>query len=138
MYKTLTVLFLLGSVVHGAPDDIGVVVADYGVDCSFPIHSKDLTKCGDRFGNDRIKLYEDYMQGCRDFYGAKKGKRCDMNEDERLEMSLRQPQSMVNYTSTGFKKIRAPKEVMDLLLGHWNRNKDDMEEEEWPAGNVYV
>ena len=117
-------------------DKSGVVVADYGVDCTFPIHSKDL-KCGDRFG-DRQKVYDDFMQGCRDHYRGRKAIRCDNTEDDRIEMSVRQPQSMVKYTATGFKKIRAPKEVMDMLLGHWERNRKDMKEEEWPAGNIYV
>lgn len=109
--------------------------ADYGVDCSFPIHSKDLN-CGDLLG-DRKKLYEDFMQGCRDHYG-KKGNRCDTTEDDRIEMSIRQPQSMVNYTSTGFKKIKAPKKVFDLLKDHWETNKHLAKEEVWTVGNVYV
>lgn len=66
--------------------------ATYGVDCSFPIHSKDL-RCGNLLG-DRKKVYNDFMAGCREFYGSK-GKRCDTTEEDRLEMSLRQPQSMV-------------------------------------------
>ena len=114
----------------------GVVVADYGVDCSFPIHSKEL-KCGDLLGTDRMKVYEEFMQGCRDFYG-KKGNRCDSTEEDRIEMSLRQPQSMVNYTATGYAKIRAPQKVWDLLSNHWENNKDNMKKEQWPAGNIYV
>ena len=27
---------------------------------------------------------------------------------------------------------------MDLLLGHWHRNKDDKQKERWPAGSIYV
>lgn len=41
--------------------------------------------------------YLDYMNGCVDYYG-KRGYRCWENEHERLAMSLRQPQSMRNYT----------------------------------------
>jgi hypothetical protein len=66
--------------------------ADYGVDCSFPIHSKEFT-CGNLLG-DRKKVYEDFMDGCRKRYGSK-ASRCDSTEDDRIEMSLRQPQSMV-------------------------------------------
>ena len=118
--------------VHGQD----VVVADYGVDCTFPIHGKQLT-CDERFGDDRKKFYDDFMQGCRDHYG-KSAKRCDSTENDRIEMSLRQPQSMVNFTSTGFKKIRAPQRTMDLLLSHWNRNRDDMKKEVWGTGSIYV
>lgn len=71
-----------------------VLAADYGLDCSFPIHSKD-SSCGNLLG-DRKTFYEDYIKGCRKFYG-KKGSRCDVTEQERLVMSKRQPQSMVSY-----------------------------------------
>ena len=111
-------------------------VNDYGVDCTFPIHSKKL-HCDHVFADDRQQAYQDFMNGCREYYGAK-GSRCDSTEDDRIAMSVRQPQSMVNFTDTGFKKIRAPKEVMDLLYAHFERNKDDRKEEVWPAGNVYV
>ena len=70
--------------------------ADYGLDCSFPIHNFDLS-CGDLLG-DRKKFYEDYMDGCREYYG-KKGDRCDITEVDRLAMSKRQPRSMVGYKS---------------------------------------
>jgi len=109
--------------------------ADYDADCSFPIHSKEW-RCGDLLG-DRKQLYEDFMQGCRDHYGGTKAHRCDTTEDDRLEMSVRQPQSMVNYTSTGFKKIKAPKQVFDLLKDHWETNKHLAKEEVWTVGNIY-
>lgn len=66
--------------------------AEYGVDCSFPIHSTNFD-CGDLLG-DRKKFYEDYMAACRKYVG-KKGSRCDDTEEDRLRMSQRQPQSMV-------------------------------------------
>ena len=50
---------------------------------------------------------------------------------------IRQPQSMVNYTSTGFKKIKAPKKVFDLLKTHWEMNKHLAKAEVWSVGNVY-
>jgi prolyl 4-hydroxylase len=109
--------------------------ADYGADCSYPIHSKEW-RCGDLLG-DRKKVYDEYMDGCRKRYGDKGG-RCDFTEDERLEMSVRQPQSMVNFTSSGYKKIKAPKEVFDLLLDYWEENKDDSKLENWPVGNIYT
>ena len=113
-----------------------VAINDYGVDCTFPIHGKDLT-CDHVFADDRKQAYEDFMEGCRQTYG-RKANRCDSTEEDRIRMSLRQPQSMVNYTDTGYKKIRAPKEVMELLYAHYERNKVEQKEEVWPAGNVYV
>lgn len=78
------------------------------------------------------------MQGCREKWGAKGAKRCDANEEDRLEMSRRQPQSMVNYTSTGFKKIKAPKPLWDIIRNYWETNKDDMAEEQWGMSNIYT
>lgn len=72
---------------------VGAEDEGYGVDCSFPIHSLDF-KCGDLLG-DRKAVYEEYMQGCREKWGEKGARRCDQNEADRIEMSLRQPQSMV-------------------------------------------
>lgn len=37
--------------------------ADYGLDCSFPIKTKDIKDCG---LGDRAKVYEDFMKGCRE------------------------------------------------------------------------
>jgi prolyl 4-hydroxylase len=69
---------------------------DYGVDCSWPIHSEEF-KCGDLLG-DREAVYDEYMEGCRQKWGKKGAARCDSNEGDRVEMSLRQPQSMfVSY-----------------------------------------
>ena len=33
---------------------------------------------------------------------------CTITEQDRVEMSFRQPPSMQNYTELGFKKIKAP------------------------------
>jgi prolyl 4-hydroxylase len=53
-------------------------------------------------------------------------------------MTRRQPQSMVNYTSTGFKKMRAPPALWKLISDYWQKNKDDMKIEDWGLGNVYT
>ncbi|KAL7567033.1 hypothetical protein ACA910_019956 [Epithemia clementina (nom. ined.)] len=135
--SSLTTVLIASSLFGTTDGDSSVLVADYGVDCTFPIHSKEL-KCGARFGDDREQVYEHYMQGCRDHYSGKKAIRCDTTEYERIEMSLRQPQSMVNYTSTGFTKTRAPEQLMAMLTGYWERNRKEMKEEDWPAGNIYV
>ena len=48
---------------------------------------------------DKQAFYKDYLQGCVDTYG-KKGSRCRQTEIDRIEMTLRQPQSMQNYVSS--------------------------------------
>jgi prolyl 4-hydroxylase len=107
----------------------------YGVDCSFPIHSKEF-RCGNILG-DQKKKYDDFMDGCRKYYGDK-GNRCDDTEDERIEMSIRQPQSMINYTSTGYTKIKAPKEVFDVLSSFWETNQHNTKNETWAVGYTYT
>ena len=114
---------------------LAALAADFGVDCSWPIHSTSLN-CGGTLG-DRKAVYDEYMDGCRQKWGSKGAKRCDANEKDRIEMTKRQPQSMRNYTSTGFKKIQAPPAVWNLLSDYWNKNKDDKNLEEWGMGNVY-
>ncbi|KAL3895610.1 MAG: hypothetical protein SGARI_007398, partial [Bacillariaceae sp.] len=112
------------------------IAEDFGLDCSWPIHSNSLN-CGDLLG-DRQAVYDEYMEGCRQKWGPNGAKRGDANEEDRIEMSRRQPQSMVNYTSTGFKHIKAPPKVWNLLSDYWNKNKDDKKPEEWGMGNVYT
>jgi len=105
----------------------------YGVDCTFPIHHKNL-RCGDLLG-DRSSVYEEYMQGCYDKFDQHV---CDDYENDRISMSLRQPAGMVNYTSTGFKKIKAPESLFKLLRDHWDQNNHLKKEEVWGRGNIYV
>jgi prolyl 4-hydroxylase len=60
------------------------------------------------------------MDGCRERYGDQS---CDEYEEARIRMSVRQPQSMVNYTSTGFTKIKAPEKLFSLLKTHYELNR---------------
>ena len=97
--------------------------ASYGVDVSFPMHHGTVSTNYDYLphnvdpsiptprefedmpvqplGN-RQQFYQDFLQSCRDAFGAK-GKRCTQTEVDRIAMTLRQPQSMTNYTDIGFK-----------------------------------
>lgn len=73
--------YLLGFCLLGQP-----AASEYGVDCSFPIHNKDLT-CGSYLG-DRASIYEEFMLGCREKYGAI----CQSNDYRRIVTALRQPE----------------------------------------------
>lgn len=87
------------------------------------------------------KRYEDYIQGCVDYYNAQqmpKGERCWYNERDRIDMTLRQPQSVYNYTKLGFTKIRAPDLVFSLLRAFWDNNHGKEEPERWIPGNIYT
>jgi hypothetical protein len=94
MMTTMNVLKHLLILLTACPTLANVEVEDgkVGLDCSFPIHTKEVgTKnCGGLVG--RQQVYEDYMQGCRDHYN---GESCDAVEGDRIEMNIRQPQSMV-------------------------------------------
>ena len=132
---------------------------DYGVDVSFPIHKWEIstnypwlphnvdpaknptpTKYQEmplqRLG-DRQAAYDEFLQGCKDHYG-KKGRACTQTEQDRIAMSLRQPQSMQNYTDVGFKKIKAPEAVFKLIKEFWEKNQNEQTEERWPVGNTYT
>ena len=84
---------------------------------------------------DRQEFHNQYMQGC---YNKFSEGRCAANERERVDMSLRQPQSMMNYTTLGFTKIRAPDHVFQLIREFWELNKDKGQPEQWAKANIYT
>mmetsp|Transcript_7159 Transcript_7159/g.8293 ORF Transcript_7159/g.8293 Transcript_7159/m.8293 type:complete len:475 (+) Transcript_7159:72-1496(+) len=86
---------------------------------------------------DKKTSYDNYLKGCQDHFG-KKGARCVQNELDRIAMTLRQPQSMQNYTRVGYKKIKAPKEAWDLIKKFWDENKGNPKAENWGVGNTYT
>jgi hypothetical protein len=101
-------------------DNNGVVVdhvpVEYGVDVSYPMHYRNvsvnyawLPHNMDPVHNDvppeykdmvvqplgdRQSFYDSYLAGCKEKWGAKGVARCQANEDDRIAMTLRQPQSM--------------------------------------------
>jgi hypothetical protein len=77
------------------------------------------------------------LNGCIQAFG-KKGSRCESTEADRIEMTLRQPSGMVNYTEVGYKKIKAPEKVFKLIKEFWDRNNDKQKPENWGAGNTYT
>ena len=87
---------------------------------------------------DRQSIYDEFIDSCRKAFPGRKGDRCLSTEADRVEMTLRQPQSMQNYTDIGFKKIRAPKELFNLISKFWEMNKDKGKPEVWGAGNTYT
>ena len=130
----------------------------YGVDVSFPIHHHKVSTNYDYLphnvdptvstpakyadmpvqplGN-RQAFYDDFVDGCVKHFG-KKGQRCVSTENDRIEMSLRQPQSMKNYTAVGYKKIRAPEALFSLIKDFWDKNHHLAKDEQWGVGNTYT
>jgi hypothetical protein len=85
--------------------------------------------------------YDKFMNDCYLHYEAKKpgkGRRCNETEQDRIDMTLRQPQSMYNYTKEGFLKIKAPKHVFTLIKNFWEKNKNKRKLERWSTGNIYT
>ena len=94
MFSHLKVIFLFASFgVALSTSEVNGTGGGYGIDCSWPIHSKE-DKCNGLLG-DRKTVYEEYLDGCRKQWGTKGAKRCDANEEDRLDMTIRQAQSMV-------------------------------------------
>ena len=145
---------------HAATDADGS--DGYGVDVSFPIHHKTVSTnypwlphnlhpsdnkiaTPDEYqqmplqplGN-RQSIYDEFIQGCRTKYPQRNGAACDATEDGRISMSLRQPASMQNYTSTGFHKLRTPDAVWELLQDFWSKNSQSQSAEAWPKGTSSI
>jgi hypothetical protein len=108
----------------------------HNVDPSLPVPDEYKDMPIQPLGN-KQQQYEKYIQGCMDHYGESRGRACLSSESQRLDMSLRQPKGMYNYTKLGYTKIRAPDEVMRLLKEYWDANKDNQKVENWPTGYVY-
>mmetsp|Transcript_22394 Transcript_22394/g.38426 ORF Transcript_22394/g.38426 Transcript_22394/m.38426 type:complete len:493 (+) Transcript_22394:84-1562(+) len=89
-----------------------------------------------RLGN-RQDFYDHFMEGCRN-HEKDEGDECDQTESDRIEMNLRQPQSMVNYTENGFAVIKTPKKVFAAIKDFWDKNQGQEEVEEWFTGNTYT
>jgi hypothetical protein len=134
------------------------VAVEYGVDVSFPMHHRTastnypwLPHNEDSSAptpfkyrgmpiqplGDKQAFYEDFVDSCTKHFG-KKGKRCAETERDRIDMALRQPQSMQNYTTLGYKKIKAPESVFKLIKEFWDKNKDNDKTEQWGVGNTYT
>ena len=86
---------------------------------------------------DRQSEYDRYMTGCSQAFG-RAASRCRSTEDDRIEMTLRQPRSMQNYTAMGFHKIKAPKELFDIIHEFWMNNKHKAKPEQWGVANTYT
>jgi hypothetical protein len=141
-------------------DIVPIVSSEYGVDVSLPMHHLTVSRnyhwlphnefpeenpTPDEYEDqplqplgDRQQFYSDMIRGCVDFYGGPTigGDQRLGNEGDRVAMNLRQPQSMVNYTTLGFTKIKVPDDLWELIQSFWDENSDNWEPEKWPDGNV--
>ena len=103
-----------------------------GLDVSFPQHHylDEHTWQG--------KRYKKFIDGCYKAFGKKN---CDATEMARINQNYGQPKFEHNYTTIGFKKMRVPAHVWDIVTKFWDTNwKDGAGEtlEKWPPGNTYT
>ena len=75
------------------------------------------------------------MERC---YKAYSKHECDATENARVAMNLRQAQIQHNYTEIGFKKMKAPPDVWNIINTFYQNNKGKETLENWPRGNTYV
>lgn len=108
---------------------------EYGVDISYPIHHNMNLKSENPTIRFFAERYDKMMKGCHAKYSYRE---CDANERARIEMSLEQPATQVNYTEIGFKKMVAPPGAWEPLKEYWAENKHKEKAEQWPRGNTYV
>jgi len=139
-----------------ADDSDEVKKVEYGVDISYPIHRYKASENYEWFPfnqnpdlpvpkimqgqpvqimGTKQEEYMNHMKGCWEKYDKPS---CSQTEKDRVDMNLRQPQSMQNYTDIGVKKIKAPKDLMDTLTSFFEENKHLAQGETWPHGNTYT
>jgi prolyl 4-hydroxylase len=75
------------------------------------------------------------LEKCYEKYSRRE---CDSTEKARVQMNLDQPQHHHNYTTLGFKKLKAPDSLFTILSNFFMTNKDNAVPEAWPRGNTYV
>lgn len=114
----------------------------YGVDISFPQHHATILSSATSSSLPPLLLpgrqdfYDHFLETCRSH--NTKPEICDENEVDRIDMNIRQPQSMVNYTSLGYAKVKVPRKVFKIIQKFWTDNVGREEVEDWDMGNTYT
>lgn len=108
----------------------------YGIDVSFPMQHPQVAESPTRpLGDGISSFYNQYLQGCRDFY-KEKNDRCAISEQDRIHRNRQQPSTEQNYTSTGFAKVELPLHLAKQLQDYWTEHRGEEEEEKWPVGDT--
>ena len=103
---TMTVVVVVGADTTAA----STTFQSYGVDCSFPVHHKNI-RC--KSLGDRQSFYNKYMDGCRVMHGFM----CDAYEESRLFATAVQPQQMTVRTLTSI--LVATVSNQEVLISHY-------------------
>jgi hypothetical protein len=83
-------------------------------------------------------IYDKYISDCEEAVKSinKEAQNCAEEEKHRFLMNRQQPKSVYNYTKVGYTKIKAPKELFDLILDFYETNKGK-DRTEWANINTY-
>jgi hypothetical protein len=84
---------------------------------------------------DRTTFYQHIMQGCMEHYGEE---RCTQSEQNRMQKIRTQPMAMINYTTTGYTKIRTPTKIFRGLQEFWQHNRQSPITESWDIAPSYT
>jgi hypothetical protein len=104
-------------------------------DVSWAVKSRDISS--QVVGDHIAPLYKNYINGCDEASVARgHPAHCEQNDNQRLTMNEHQPSSVYNYTKLGFQKIRAPKELFDIIQAFYIKNKHRATTE-WADLNTY-
>jgi len=79
--------------------------------------------------------YKTFIEGC---YAAHGKAACDSTEIARINQNFQQPKGEHNYTEVGFRKLRVPDHVWEIVSEFWEANKMKETNEKWPPGNTYT
>jgi prolyl 4-hydroxylase len=92
-------------------------------DASWAIMSTDLSSI---LGEDKQSLYDQFIADCNEAaWSQDKGDNvCTEDEEWRMKMNIEQPPNVYNYTTVGYQKIKAPRELFDLIDEFYQKNKD--------------
>lgn len=73
--------------------DAAATTYSYGADVSFPAQHSQVTDSEKPFGESITPFYNDFLQGCREYYKDRSA-HCDESERSRLNLNSQQPSVM--------------------------------------------
>jgi hypothetical protein len=105
--------------------------SSYGLDHSFPIHHV----IEDRDSHHHKRYVEQFLGACHRKHDPST---CDLSELYRKYRNLHVPELKVNYTDTGYLKLKAPAAVSDAVMDLFEANKHKAVREQWTEGKTHT
>lgn len=85
--------------------------------------------------------HDAYIKACVDWNNQKSnglGESCLLGELSRIDLLQRQPKAMINFTETGFTKLRAPEHLVQKLKKFFDDNKENQTRERWSTADIHT